>query len=65
MTKNIVIDIDIVIVMTNDIVVIDSMKSIVIVIVTVNNIVDDIIIKNSVKFVIVDCIFILVDFIVV
>ena len=36
-----------------------------IVIVIVNNIVDDIIIKKSVKFVIIDCIFILFDFIAV
>ena len=62
-TNNIVIDIFIV--MTNDIVVIDSIKSIVIFIVTGNNIVDDVIIKNSVKFVIVDCMFSLVEFIVV
>ena len=41
-TKNIVIDIDIV--MTNDIVVIDRIKSIVIFIVTGNKIVDDVII---------------------
>ena len=51
--------------MTNDIVVIDSIKSIVIFIVTGNNIVDDVIIKNSVKFFIVDCMFSLVEFIVV
>ena len=63
MTKDIVIDT--VIVITNDIDVIDIIKSIGIVIVTVNDIVDDIISKNSVKFVIVDCIFILFDFIVV
>ena len=62
-TKNIVIDIFVV--MTNDIVVIDSIKSIVIFIVTGNNIVDDVIIKNSVKFFIVDCMFSLVEFIVV
>ena len=63
MTKDIVIDT--VIVITNDIDVINIIKSIGIVIVTVNDIVDDIISKNSVKFVIVDCIFILFDFIVV
>ena len=63
MTKDIVIDT--VIVITNDIDVIDIVKSIGIVIVTVNDIVDDIISKNSVKFVIVDCIFIFVDFIVI